>query len=153
MNPQELAQACVDTLYRRDRASRDLGMEIVEVAPGRASVTMTVRENMLNGHELCHGGFIFALADTSFAFACNSHNRNTLAAGARIEYLAPARLGDRLTAVATEISLRGKTGIYDVEVSNQRDERLALFRGNSHRISGPVIEGVQPVANKSEESG
>ena len=140
MDEQQLARLCADTLYRRDHASQALGIALLTAAPGRASVTMAVREDMLNGHGSCHGGFIFALADSAFAFACNSYNHNTVAAGARIDYVAPARSGDQLTAVASELAGTGRTGLYDVTVQNQHGTTLALFRGNSHRISGSLIE-------------
>jgi acyl-CoA thioesterase len=140
MNPDQLAAASAESMFANDRASKLLGMEIDSVTPGRARMRMTVREDMLNGHDVCHGGYIFALADSCFAFACNSHNNNTLAAGARIEFLAPGRLGDVLEATATEIALGGRTGIYDVVVANQDGVRLALFRGNSHRIKGNLVD-------------
>ncbi len=127
-------------MFERDPASRALGMALEEVAPGRAKVSMLVREDMINGHAICHGGYIFTLADSAFAFACNSHNANTLAAGARIEYLAPAQLGDRLVATAMEVSLRGKTGVYDVVVCDQAGHQLALLRGNSFRIQGNILD-------------
>jgi acyl-CoA thioesterase len=139
MNPDELANACADTMYRNDRASQGLGMVIESNGAGTSTMSMLVREDMLNGHDVCHGGFIFTLADSCFAFACNSHNNNTLAAGARIEFLAPARSGDRLEAVATEMALGGRTGIYDVVVRNQDGQNIALFRGNSHRIKGQLV--------------
>jgi acyl-CoA thioesterase len=140
MNPEQLAVACAESMFANDRASKLLGMEIDSVTPGEARMRMTVREDMLNGHDVCHGGYIFSLADSCFAFACNSRNDNTLAAGARIEFLAPGRLGDVLQANATEIALGGRTGIYDVVVTNQDGVRLALFRGNSHRISGNLVD-------------
>ena len=139
MNEQQLAKACAETLYQRDVAAQELGISILGAEPGRARLSMPVRANMLNGHAICHGGFIFSLADTAFAYACNSQNHNTVAAGARIEYLAPARLDDVLIASAEEISQRGRTGVYDVCVSNEQGETLALFRGNSHRVQGSVL--------------
>ncbi len=140
MDPDQLAKACAETMYASDRASSALGMEIVEVTVGRAVMAMTVRDDMVNGHDLCHGGLIFSLADSAFAFACNSHNLNAVAAGARVEFLAPARLGDRLTAVARQLSQGGRTGVYDVVVSNQQNKTVALFRGNSHRIGGTLVD-------------
>lgn len=140
VDADQLAQACAATLFENDHASRDLGMNIVAVSRDRVVLRMKVREEMLNGHGICHGGFVFALADSAFAFACNSHNVNTLAAGARIEFLAPARLHDQLTAVAELVQQGGRTGIYDVTVTNQKDERLALFRGNSYRIGGAIVD-------------
>ena len=140
MDAEQIAQACADTMYADDRASAALGIEMVEVSVGRTVVAMTVREDMVNSHDICHGGLIFTLADSAFAYACNSENHNTVAAGARVEFLAPGRLGDRLTAVAEQVSQGGRTGIYDVSVSNQLGKTVALFRGNSHRIGGAVVD-------------
>jgi acyl-CoA thioesterase len=137
---QALAERVAEGMYSRDRASQGLGMKIASVNPGRAELTMTVRADMLNGHAICHGGFIFALADSAFAFACNSYNLTTVASGCAIDYMAPAREGDLLTARARERSVSGSTGVYDIEVSNQRGETIALFRGKSYRIKGHVVE-------------
>ena len=137
---QSLAERAGRTLLERDPASRALGLELAEIGPGQARMTMRVREDMLNGHQICHGGYIFLLADTAFAFACNSHNHNTVGAGCSIEYLAPGRLGDLLTAHAQEQTLSGKTGVYDVKVTNQEGRTLALLRGKSHRIGGLIAE-------------
>ncbi|UUZ52589.1 hydroxyphenylacetyl-CoA thioesterase PaaI [Massilia sp. H-1] len=126
------------TMYERDSASQALGMLLAEIRPGFARMTMPVRQDMLNGHQTCHGGFIFMLADSAFAFACNSHNQNTVGAGCTIDYLAPGRLGDLLTAEAVEQALSGKTGVYDVKVTNQEGRTVALLRGKSHRVSGLV---------------
>lgn len=136
---QQLALACGEALWVGDRACQDHGIELREIAPGCAVMSMTVREDMVNGHAICHGGFIFTLADSSFAYACNSENFSTVASGARIEFLAPARLGDTLTARARQVIQRGRSGLYDVEVSNQNGEVIALFRGNSHRIGGQLV--------------
>ncbi|UUZ46968.1 hydroxyphenylacetyl-CoA thioesterase PaaI [Massilia sp. B-10] len=125
-------------MYERDSASQALGMLLAEIRPGFARMTMPVRQDMLNGHQTCHGGFIFMLADSAFAFACNSHNQNTVGAGCTIDYLAPGRLGDLLTAEAVEQALSGKTGVYDVKVTNQEGRTVALLRGKSHRVSGLV---------------
>ena len=114
-------------------------MRITKVAPGFAELTMTVRHDMVNGHAICHGGFVFTLADSAFAFACNSYNANTVAAGCAIEFLAPSREGDVLTATARERTLVGRNGIYDIEVTNQGGETIALFRGKSTRIKGHVV--------------
>ena len=135
-----LAKRVAERMFGSDRASRALGMAIVQIGPGRAVLTMTVRGDMVNGHAICHGGFIFTLADSAFAFACNSYNFNTVAQGCSIEYLAPAREGDVLTAIAHERSLSGRTGVYDIEVANQRGETIALFRGKSYRIKGHIVE-------------
>jgi acyl-CoA thioesterase len=137
---QALAERVAEGMYSRDRASQGLGMKMGPVSPGRAELTMTVRADMLNGHAICHGGFIFALADSAFAFACNSYNLTTVASGCAIDYMAPAREGDLLTARARERSVSGRTGVYDIEVSNQRGETIALFRGKSYRIKGHVVE-------------
>jgi acyl-CoA thioesterase len=137
---QALAERVAEAMWARDDASQRLGMRIVDVAPGRAKLAMTVRSDMLNGHAICHGGFIFTLADSAFAFACNSYNLNTVASGCAIEFLAPAREGDVLTAFAQERSMAGRTGVYDIDVANHRGETIALFRGKSYRIKGHVID-------------
>jgi len=137
---QALAERVARGMYASDRASRALGMEIASVGPGRAEMTMAVRDDMLNGHAICHGGFIFLLADSTFAFACNSYNRNTVAQGCSIDYLAPAHSGDVLHAVAAERSRSGRTGVYDIEVRNQHGRVVALFRGKSYRIDGHVVD-------------
>jgi acyl-CoA thioesterase len=129
------AEMAARKLYASDRASQGLGIRIVDVAPGVATVTMTVREDMANGHGICHGGYIFLLADSGFAFACNSHGPATVAAGASVEFLAPARVGEALTAVAREEWLGGKTGLYDVVVSRGDGTVIAHFRGRSHRLA------------------
>jgi acyl-CoA thioesterase len=139
-NPQALAELAGKTMYERDPASQALGMVLAEIRPGYARMTMTVRADMLNGHQSCHGGYIFMLADSAFAFACNSHNHNTVGAGCTIDYLAPGREGDLLSAEASEQALAGKTGVYDVKVSNGEGRTIALFRGKSHRVAGMVAE-------------
>lgn len=136
---QSLAEAVGAAMYARDPASQSLGMTLDAIAPGYARMSMPVRADMLNGHATCHGGFIFALADSAFAFACNSHNHVTVGAGCSIDYLSPGREGDMLSAVASEHTLAGKTGIYDVTVSNQDGRTIAVFRGKSHRLGGAVI--------------
>jgi acyl-CoA thioesterase len=141
-NSQALAELAGKTMYERDRASQALGMVLAEIRPGYARMTMTVRADMLNGHHSCHGGYIFMLADSAFAFACNSHNHNTVGAGCTIDYLAPGREGDLLTAEASEQALAGKTGVYDVKVSNGEGRTIALFRGKSHRVAGMVADVV-----------
>ena len=137
-NAQALAELAGRTMYERDPASQALGMVLDEIRPGYARMTMTVRADMLNGHATCHGGYIFMLADSAFAFACNSHNLSTVGAGCTIDYLAPGRAGDVLVAEATEQALQGKTGVYDVTVKTADGRTIALFRGKSHRISGTV---------------
>jgi acyl-CoA thioesterase len=135
-----LAERVAESMYRRDTATQALGIRIAHIGPGFAELAMAVRGDMLNGHEICHGGFIFTLADSAFAYACNSYNLNTVASGCAIEFTAPAREGDVLTARAHERQLAGRTGVYDVEVANQRGETVALFRGKSYRIKGHLIE-------------
>ena len=150
---QALAERVAVAMYERDVASQGLGMRVVRVAPGHAELAMTVRADMLNGHAICHGGFIFTLADSAFAYACNSYNLTTVASGCGIDFLAPAREGDLLTAVAQERSASGRTGVYDIEVVNQRGERIALFRGKSYRIKGHVIEPADPTGSPQRASG
>ncbi|MGH8129908.1 MAG: hydroxyphenylacetyl-CoA thioesterase PaaI [Steroidobacteraceae bacterium] len=135
-----IAARATKALFDGDRASQMLGMKIESCGPGKATVSMRVRPDMVNGHRICHGGLIFALADSAFAFACNSHGDNTVAAGAAIEFLAPGREGDDLRAIARERWRAGKAGIYEIEIRNQRDETVALFRGRSHQIAGRVID-------------
>jgi acyl-CoA thioesterase len=137
---QALAERVAQRMFSRDTAAHTLGVHLVRVAPGHAEVAMTVRADMLNGHAICHGGFIFTLADTAFAYACNSYNLNTVASGCAIDFLAPAREGDVLTAVGYERSASGRTGVYDIDVTNERGDKIALFRGKSYRIKGHVIE-------------
>lgn len=139
-DPQALAELAGKTMYERDPASRALGMTLDAIRPGYARMSMPVRADMLNGHATCHGGYIFMLADSAFAFACNSHNFVTVGAGCSIDYLAPGREGDLLTAEAVEQALSGKTGVYDIVVTNQDGRKIALFRGKSHRVSGHVAE-------------
>ena len=134
-----VAEASARAMYSQDRASQALGMRIVEIRPGYARLAMTVRADMVNGHQLCHGGLMFTLADSAFAFACNTCNAVTVASAASIEFLLPVRLGDELTAIAEERSRSKRTGVYDVSVHNQQGECVALFRGRSHQIGGNVI--------------
>jgi acyl-CoA thioesterase len=124
-----------------DRATQALGMQILAVGPGSATASMSVREDMLNGHDICHGGLIATLADSTFAFACNSYNELTVASSFAVDFVAPARLGDLLTARCVEVSKAGRTGVYDVEVSNQRGERVAVFRGRSYTVKGKPAVG------------
>lgn len=141
-SPQETADRVRERLFVNDRASKGMGMQVLEVTPGRAMVQMTVRDDMLNGHQTCHGGFLSTLADSAFAFACNSYNELTVASGFSIDFMAPAHLGDVLTARCTEVSKAGRTGVYDAEIVNQRGERLAVFRGRSYTIKGkPAVAG------------
>ena len=140
LTSQELAERVRDAMWAGDHATQMLGIRILAVGPGRAVLAMTVRQDMLNGHAICHGGLITTLADSAFAFACNSYNELTVASGFAVDLLAPGRLGDVLTATCTELSKGGRTGLYDTEVRNQRAERIALFRGRSHTARGkPVV--------------
>jgi acyl-CoA thioesterase len=136
---QQVAEASAAAMWAGDRASQSLGMEIVEVGPGRAVLRMTVREDMVNGHAIGHGGLTFTLADSAFAFACNSYDRQTVAAGAEVRFRAPTRLGDVLTATATERSREGLSGVYDVVVTSRGpggDTVVATFVGHSREIGG-----------------
>ena len=142
-DPQTLADAVTQAMWSRDRATQGLGMQILSVKPGYAMIAMLVRGDMVNGHHLCHGGFMFTLADSAFAFACNSYNQNTVASACHIDFLAPARAGDVLEAEAMERSLSGRTGVYDVTVRTRAGKTVALFRGKSYRIKGEVIAGLQ----------
>ncbi|MGB9332400.1 MAG: hydroxyphenylacetyl-CoA thioesterase PaaI [Steroidobacteraceae bacterium] len=136
---QLLAERAAAALFERDRASQSLGMRLSGVRPGWAQVSMRVRPDMTNGHGVCHGGIVFALGDSAFAFACNSHNEATVAAAASIDFLAAARAGDELTAEASELWRTRRNGLYEIIVYNQRAERIALFRGRSYRIDGQVV--------------
>jgi acyl-CoA thioesterase len=141
MDAQAIAERVRDRMWQGDRASQGLGMRVAAIGPGSATFTMVVREDMLNGHGTCQGGLIATLADSAFAFACNANNEFTVASGFSVDLVAPARLGDELTAVAVELNKAGRTGVYDVEVRNQKGERVAVFRGRSYTIKGkPVVE-------------
>ena len=140
--PQQMADRVREGLFANDRASKAMGMQVLDVTPGQATVSMAVRPDMLNGHDTCHGGIIATLADSAFAFACNSHGEMTVASGFNIDLVAPALLGDVLTARCTEVAKAGRTGVYDTDVNNQRGERIAVFRGRSHTIQGkPAVQG------------
>ena len=136
---QQRAERAAHALFERDRASQALGMRVTGVRPGWARVVMRVRADMVNGHKSCHGGIVFALADSAFAFACNSYNEATVAAAAAIDFLSSARQDDELTAEASELWRTRRNGIYEVIVSNQHGERIALFRGRSYRVDGQVV--------------
>ncbi|TAM74542.1 hydroxyphenylacetyl-CoA thioesterase PaaI [bacterium] len=139
MNAQRLAERARERMMADDGASRALGIEILEISPGGCLARMTVRPDMLNAFALCHGGLITTLADTAFAYACNSYNHATVASGLSIAFIASAKLGDVLSAACTEQALSGRTGVYDVDVVNQRRERIALFRGRSYRLKGRAV--------------
>ncbi|HTT12303.1 MAG TPA: hydroxyphenylacetyl-CoA thioesterase PaaI [Burkholderiaceae bacterium] len=136
---ERMAQAVAREMSARDAAARSLGMEIESVAPGRARISMTVRADMLNGFAICHGGFITTLADTAFAYACNSHNELTVAAGIVVDFLVPAHAGERLTADAREVAVKGRTGVYDIAVTNQDNKTVALMRGRSFTQKGKHV--------------
>jgi acyl-CoA thioesterase len=145
MTPEQRAILVGQTMFANDVASAEtMGMELLSIEPGRAQMRMVVRPRHLNGHQICHGGFIFTLADSTFAFACNSHNRNTVAAGCSIEFLKPAHAGDLLTCVGVEQMLQGRHGIYDMTVTNQKGEVVAMFRGKSAQIPGHVFPEETP---------
>jgi acyl-CoA thioesterase len=138
-DPQRVAEAVRDAMWRDDRASKALGMEVVAIGPGTASLRMSVREDMLNGHDICHGGLVTTLADSAFAFACNAYNEVTVASGFDVNLVTAARLGDVLTAEAHEVNKAGRTGVYDIDVRNQRGERVAAFRGRSYTLKGKHV--------------
>jgi len=140
MNKQAIAERTAEIIQREDRAFRWMGMRLDEVRPGYARLTMRVTENMVNGQNVCHGGLIFSLADSSFGFACNTHNQHALAAGCSIDFLAPAAIGDELSAEASESAHAGRTRIYDVRVTNQDGTLIALFRGKSASVKGTWVE-------------
>ncbi len=140
MTPRERAERAAAAMWSDDGASQSLGMALREVDEGRAVLTLTVEKRHTNGHGACHGGIIFALADSAFAFACNSRNAMTVAQHNSITYLAPGHLGDRLTATATEVSLAGRSGLYDVAVTNQDDVLVARFTGLSRAVRGQLFE-------------
>ena len=137
MTPEETARRSADAMWAGDRASRDLGMSLDIVGPGTATVSMTLTESMVNGHAIGHGGYTFTLADSAFAFACNSYNRSTVAAGAEIRFRRPTHLGDRLVASATEREREGRDGVYDVLVT-VGDEVVAVFVGRCKEIGGTL---------------
>lgn len=136
---QRLAELAAEALFADDQASRNLGIAIEGVRPGFARLRMTVRADMVNGHGMCHGGIVFALADSAFAVACNTYNAVTVAAAASIDFLVPARVRDELTAEARELWRSKRSGIYEITVSNQRGEAIALFRGRSHCVGGELV--------------
>jgi acyl-CoA thioesterase len=138
LSPEDIARACAEAMWKDDDASKGLGMEILRIGPGEATLAMTVKPYMVNGHGITHGGFIFLLADSAFAFACNSHNERVVAAQSNISFIKPGKLGDRLTATAREISRTGRSGIYDVRVSAD-DTVIAELRGHSRTVGGTWV--------------
>ena len=143
LSPDDLARACAEAMWKDDDASQGLGMEILDVKAGQATLAMTVKPHMVNGHGIAHGGFIFLLADSTFAFACNSRNERAVAAQCNISFIKPGKLGDRLVATAKEISRTGRSGIYDVRVTVD-GVAIAELRGHSRTVGGAWI----PVAEK-----
>ena len=142
LSPDDLARACADAMWKDDDASSGLGMEILDVRAGEATLAMTVQPHMVNGQRIAHGGFIFTLADSAFAFACNSHNKVTVANNCAISFIAPARAGDVLTADAVERHRGGRSGITDVTVTDQTGRLIAAFRGHSTQIKGELVPGL-----------
>ena len=136
MTPEERARRSADVMWADDRASQAMGIELGDLGPGHATATMTVRDDMANGHGIAHGGYIFALADTAFAFACNSYNTRVVAQSNAITYLTPGRVGERLTARCAETHRAGRSGVYDVTVTGEDGRQIALFRGHSRQVSG-----------------
>ena len=142
LSPNDLARACADVMWKDDEASQALGMQIVDIRAGQATLSMTVRPHMVNGHRIAHGGFIFTLADSAFAFACNSHKERAVAAQGNITFIRPGKLGDTLIATAREVSRSGRSGIYDVRVTAD-DVVIAEFRGHSRTIGGTLLPAEQ----------
>ena len=140
MNENEIAKKSTAKMWKNDAAARLLGIKVDVPGPGRAEASFEVRPDMLNGHGVCHGGYLFTLADTAFAFACNTYNRVTVASGASIDFLRPAKLGDTIVAVASEFHRGGRIGFYDVYLQNQHGQDIAAFRGRSHASNKPFLE-------------
>ena len=136
MTPQQTAELVRDGMFARDRAAQSLAMRITHIAPGEATIEMPVRDDMLNGFDTCHGGFITTLGDTAFAYACNTRNELTVASGLSVDFVAPGRPGDVLVAEAKELSQAGRTGVYDVTIRNRQGQLIALFRGKSYSMKG-----------------
>jgi acyl-CoA thioesterase len=148
MDAQALAQACADAMWAEDHASRGLGMQLLSVAPGRAELRMTVTESMVNGHDICHGGLIFTLADSGFAYACNTYNQRTVAQHCAVTFLRSAKRGDQLTARAVERQRQGRSGIYDITVTRADGTVIAEFRGHSRTIEGEIVPNASAAAEK-----
>ncbi len=145
-NAQEpilLAEQTAAAMYSRDAALKLIGIRLMTIRPGYALLSMVVRPDMVNAHHICHGGFLFTLADSAFAYACNSYNRNTVASACHIDFLSPAREGEELEAECEERSLAGRTGVYDTTIRDRKGQVIALFRGKSYRIAGEVITGLE----------
>ncbi len=138
-----LAEQTAEAMYSRDAASKLIGLQILCVRPGYSRLSMVVRPDMVNGHHICHGGYLFTLADSAFAYACNGYNRNTVASACHIDFLTPAREGEVLEAECEERSRSGRTGVYDTTIRHHNGKVIALFRGKSYRIAGEVIAGLE----------
>ncbi len=151
LTPQQTAERAAQVMRKGDHACEALGIDIVSVSPGAATLTMLVRKDMINGHDTAHGGFIFALADTAFAYACNSNGHTTVAAHCSVTFIRPAKLGDLLQADAREISHAGRSGIYDIRVG-VGDKTIAEFRGHSRTIGGSFIDGAEAGASEQDKS-
>jgi acyl-CoA thioesterase len=151
LSPAQIAERVGAAMFAADGCSQAMGMTVDVIAPGYAKLSMTVREDMLNGHRTCHGGMLFALADSAFAFGCNAYNKVTVAQTCEIAYLRPGRLGDRLTAECTEQAMEGRSGVYDVKITNQDGETVAMFRGKSRRIQGEVVPGLTSDESVTQE--
>lgn len=147
LSAQDIARTVGETMYRKDDAAQHIGITLKEISPGRAVMTLRVMDYMLNGHRICHGGYVFTLADTAFAYACNSYNQNTVAQAAQINFIKPVPVNSLLTATAVEVAKTGRTGLYDIVVRDESGETVAFFRGNSHTIKGQMIPGL----NEREE--
>ena len=139
LTAQQIAEAVRDAMWRHDHASKALGMTVHAIGPGTAQLSMTVRQDMLNGHQICHGGLMTTLADSTFAFACNAYNELTVASGFDVNIIASAKLGDVLTATASEVAKTRRTGVYDIDVRDQNGRRIAAFRGRSMTLTGKLI--------------
>lgn len=146
-NPQDIARACADAMWSTDRASKGLGFNIEMIALGQAVISMTVKKDMTNGFGICHGGFIFTLADSAFAFACNTYNQRTVAQQCAVTFIKPAFDGEKLTARAIERMREGRSGIYDVTVTNESNVIVAEFRGHSRTIKGELLNNSTQSAN------
>src|ERR1700752_1392858 len=151
LSPDDLARACADAMWKDDQASQGLAMAIVDIKAGEATLSMTIRPDMVNGHNIAHGGFIFTLADSAFAFACNSHNERAVAAQGSIPFIRPGKLGDKLVASAREVSKIGRSGIYDVRVT-VGDVVIAEFRGHSRTIGGTLVPAAKDNKNRPDET-
>ncbi|TLD47297.1 MAG: Acyl-coenzyme A thioesterase PaaI [Accumulibacter sp.] len=148
-----LAELTAEAMYSRDAASRLIGLQIISVRPGYSRMSMVVRPDMVNGHHICHGGYLFTLADSAFAYACNAYNRNTVASACHIDFLAPAAEGEVLEAECEERSRAGRTGVYDTTIRNHNGKVIALFRGKSYRIAGEVIAGLEAEEARPASAG